>query len=210
MDPVQPVCGGERLYPDPETGPYRLRLWFGVVGGRPAVLGVEMWGAAPPGDGWQERSIPDAQIRAADVRLPLGAELDRWVAEQHAYARAALSPGFLAAAAETWPDLELLRPQKEAAFAATRKVAQDYLRTYRKRRAGRPSSIPENLLRTVAEQYQAAVLEGSRAPAEAVAIYFEEIGRPNVNNATVRGWIRKARQRGYLPPSRRRTRGLED
>ena len=201
MDHSRPECGGERLYPDPESGPFRLRLWFGVIGGRPSVVGVELWGTVPPVEGWQERSIPDAQIGAADIRLPLGAELDRWVAFRRGLAVASLTPGFLAAVAKTWPDLEPLKPAQEAAFAASRRVAEEHLQMYPNRRAG----VPESLLRTVAEQYQVAVLEGSRAPAEAVAIYFEEIGRPNVNNATVRGWIRKARQRGYLPPSRRST-----
>jgi hypothetical protein len=56
-----------RQWPDPSTGPLTLRVWFGTVNDRPAVVKVEI-----SGDG-------DAAVHAADCRLPLGAMLDAHV-----------------------------------------------------------------------------------------------------------------------------------
>ena len=37
----------EQGWPDPETGPYALRIWNGFVDGRPAVVGIELRGPTP-------------------------------------------------------------------------------------------------------------------------------------------------------------------
>lgn len=60
---------------------------------------------------------------------------------------------------------------------------------------GRPP-LSEQFYATVAADYRAHCAAGSRRPSAAVAA---ERGA-NVN--TVAGWVRRARQRGYLPPGR--------
>lgn len=145
----------------------------------------------------------DAAITASAIRVPLGKWLDEWAAENRSYARAALDPEFLAKAKATWPDLDLLKPSMDAAFAEARRAATDYLEQKVERRRGRPA-VPDELVRLVADQYRLAQESGDRAPALAVTRYLQVVVGHDVNEATVRRWIGLARKREYLPPSRRR------
>ncbi|HVB53908.1 MAG TPA: hypothetical protein VNF24_06905 [Candidatus Acidoferrales bacterium] len=192
-------------WPD-ETGPYQVRLWLQDIEGRPRIVGLEMWGIAPQNEPWwgPVREGPDSAITASAIRVPLGKWLDDWAAENRRYAEAALRPEFLAEVAKTWPDLPLRQVQKDAAFAKARSAAIDYLEQNVQRRRGRPT-VPDELVRLVADQYRQALASGDRAPALAVTRYLQLVKGSDVNEATVRRWIGLARKRGYLPPSKRRT-----
>jgi hypothetical protein len=167
----------ERLWPDPATGPFRLRLAFGQVDGRVAVTAVELRGVAPA-QPWPTDlpGLPDAAVRAADIRLPLGQLLDTWTALTLSRARASRT---------LWP--------------ANEESVQRFERQEGVRRSGRPSLSAE-FLRQVAEVYKAAVAAGDRAPALAVG---KEL-RANTPE-TARDWVHKARKRGFIPPSTRTT-----
>lgn len=191
----------ERLWPDPESGPFRLRLWFGKVDGRPAVVGVEMWGIEPAGpmpwNDWSIRStarnaddnpfafepappLPDVAIGAAAIRLPLGAMLDGWTQGNKALGRAAIAWG----------------AQPEAVAEAMEQFEGP------KKKGARP--LPDALLRTVAHYYTEAVEAGDRSPAKAVVRRFKSDDNRSVNPATARSWIAAARRRQILAiPSRR-------
>jgi hypothetical protein len=160
-----------RLWPDPENGPLRLSLWFGRVDGRPAVVGVEMWGIEPP-QGWPlTTDLPDSAIRAEDVRLPLGKMLDGWTELNYRYARASLA---------LWGDLP---GHKETVRTFEQRIGS--------KRVGRPR-LSDDFLEKVTATYNAAVREGDRRPALRVQ---EELGAAVAE--TARGWIRQARERGF-------------
>ena len=168
----------ERLWPDSVAGPLRLRIAFGEVDGRQAVTAVELRGVEPAHP-WPTTflAVSDAAVRAADIRLPLGAMLDEWIALQASRARAS-----------------------RALFGAVpghEETVQSFERRSGIKRPGRPRT-PEAFLRQVAEVYETAVQNGDRAPA--VRVHAELEAR---TLATARGWVRQARKRGFLPPVKR-------
>lgn len=63
----------ELLHPHPQNGPFRLRVWIQSIDGRPAVVGVEMWGVSPVSRIWDKDRIPEMKrsIPAEDVRIGL-------------------------------------------------------------------------------------------------------------------------------------------
>lgn len=164
----------ERLWPDPDTGPYRLHLWFGFIDGRPGVVGVEMWGVDPQRSDWATlpEALPETVIGADDIRLKLGEQLDRWVA------------------------LTLSRAQRASERTARELTGRDVKVVItdapERRRPGR-RPLPDEFLQKVSEDYVAAVKRGVRDPSA-------EVGRLNgaANSNTARGWVRQARNRGFL------------
>ena len=185
----------ERRYPDPLRGPYRLRLWVAVVHGRPAIVGVEMWGVEPQSTVWLDWSVratagspqddmgsfvpsnipalsPTA-ITASAIRLPLGAFIDGWVASNRALGRAALKVGG--------------DPARVSAYLAALKDSK----------RGRPR-LPDDLLRLVATMYATAIAAGDRAPARAVERDLKKRYKIDPKATTVRSWIKAARDRGFL------------
>lgn len=177
MSNTQPTIS--RLWPDPETGPYRLRVWIGEVDGRPAITRVDLAGFDPPG--WiDESGLPDAAIQATDIRLPLGRLLDAWTDLQRTYARASR---------KLYSDGEF-RDDGEERRRFEKQVGA--------KRMGRPR-LSDEFLREVANIYSTARKEGNRAPAVLVA---DEL-KANTT-ATARGWIRQARMRGFLTQTKGR------
>jgi len=192
------------LWPSPTTGPYRVRLTFGRIDGRPVVVGVEMWGVQPPAnpEAWHDFSIraaasdgtdnpfrfaevpplPDVAVSAAAIRLPLGALLDGWVENNQAFGRALVASG--------------------ADADAVGAVMEQYDGPKKKGAAPLPAALLEN----VARYYTEAVAAGDRAPSKAVVRRFKADEKRIVNAATARSWIAAARRRGFLTiPSQRRT-----
>ncbi len=177
--PTEPQLGLVRLWPDSELGPFRLRVWFDHVNGRPAVVGVEMWGVGPVSSPW-ELPLPETPatvIGAEDIRLPLGRLLDAWVELHLSTARAARK------LYEDVPDQEAKVRAVEARFASPRPSG-------RKR-------LTDEFLQRVTEVYNAAISEGDRAPGLRVV----EVLGPAAPD-TARGWVRQARERGFdvVPP----------
>lgn len=71
-----PYAQYEQLYPDPEAGPYLLRLTIEDVDKRLEIVGIEMWGQQPPvGEAapWGIESPADTpqRITSTAIRLPL-------------------------------------------------------------------------------------------------------------------------------------------
>ena len=166
------------LWPDPERGPLRLRVWFGRVDGRRAIVGLELWGVDPPRplpQWFGTEKLPDAAIRAEDVRLPLGRLLDSRVAHELSAVRMSRA---------LWGDV----PGHEE----TVRRFEERLGTYR---VGRPR-LSDEFLEQVTAIYNAAVADGERKPAMRV---LEELGPLTGTTVpeTARGWIRQARKRGF-------------
>lgn len=187
-------------WPDPQTGPFRLRLWFGTVDEKPAVVGVEMWGVDPVRETppwFIDVDLPDVPIGAEDIRLPLGRLRDDWVDKQRSYARASRA---------LWGDVppELRLPQ-EVHEAAVQRFER---RLGAPKRVGRPP-LSDELLGRVTAIYNEAVTSGDRKPALRVKTDLEKAGlaRADTPTKTVRGWIGQARKRGFpvvAPPQQRR------
>ena len=69
------------------------------------------------------------------------------------------------------------------------------------RRPGRPR-LPDEFLRGVAAVYRQSVRKGSNAPSLAVWEWAKANGRPDDTEEAARGWVNKARKRGFLPPGK--------
>lgn len=192
----------EGRWPDPDHGPFRLRVWFGRVDDRPAVVGVELWGVEPQQRDWLESEagdeaidvvtgkavsrdwlgyqLPDAAVRAEDVRLPLGRLLDDWLDRQRAFARASRL---------LWGD----SPGHEARV-------QRFERRLEGKRTG-PPRLTDDFLQQVTDIYNGAARDGARNPAAPV-----QAALGARTPSTARSWIREARRRGFpvVPPPTRK------
>ena len=179
------------LWPDLETGPFRLRLWFDRVNDVVGVVGVEMWGVEPRSGDWSvSEELPSVAIRAEDIHLRLGELRDWWTQMQAAWPRAAR------AAWEALP--EELRKPRDVHEAAVREFERRV--SSKERRPGRPFLTDEHLTR-VTEIYNAEVEAGGRRPTQRVA---DELNARTYK--TAQGWVSVARKRGYpvLPVPQKR------
>lgn len=171
-DPVPMI----RRWPDPVSGPYSLRLWFGHLGGYPAVVGVELWGAEPMTVPWAAEGEPglreglaDSPITAQAMRIPLGRLLEAWGALH----------------------MNAAEPQPKR---TTQKERWDLAKTARQIER-------EIFLREVALVYEEALRAGNRRPAKAVQQWAADQEGAPVSSSTVRSWIKRAADRGLLPGS---------
>lgn len=195
------------LWPDRDSGPYQLRLWFATVSGKPAVVGLEMWGIDPDQPSvaqsraqadraWADRGRrltlegdveivplpqpPDTPIRSRDIRLPLDQLLQTDARHQRAILRAyqRLTPDL---------GLEDREPERQARLAELLASAP------KPQRGRRP--LPEPLLRRVLEIYHDAESEARRDPAKAVQYRLSDELQRDLKPSTVRSWIRIAKDR---------------
>ena len=164
-----------RRWPDPVDGPFTLRYWVGYPGGRPAVVGVEMWGVDPKRLAWDgdREGLPDVPVTAAAIRLPLGKMLDDWLSVMGNLAQSSI---------ELWGD-----------EPGQRMAAESYIANLE----AKPKRGPE-FLEAVARVYLAARDAGSRRPNRAVEEWarLEGIER---DSKTIRGWVYQAGRMGLLP-----------
>lgn len=178
------------LWPDPATGPYRLRLWTGQVEGRLAVVGVELWGVDPQDAVWPQQVDPELAARtgwqalrevgitAEAIRLPIRRMLQQYVDQYRALARAA-----------------------SRMSGADQQAVAAYLKGLGPARRGRPS-LPDELLQLVAQLYTEALADGRFDPAKAVGLHLSNLMRRELSPSTVRRWIAAARERGFpIPPA---------
>jgi hypothetical protein len=177
----------ERRYPDPASGPWALRVVVENVGGRPSVVGVELWAADRRRDRTPgvEREFtfpsialdpqkPPVPITAEGVRLPLGRLLEEWKAENAS-------------------DLK----HKAEAFGP--EVAEFYRELYSglEGPAGRRPVYDRSFFQQVAEVYATAAARGDN-PTDAVRKW------KTVSKSTAAKWVSKARNElGLLPPTTR-------
>jgi len=167
----------ERWWPDPATGPWRLRVSFAATPDRLIPIGVEMWGDVPPtpDSRWAvwptnlRQPGPVSPLTPSGLRLPLAR-----LAEEMSEAAAHFLP--------------TARAQGLAEVAVLDAVVKA------RRRRGRPPLYPPEHFADVAAVYRCA---DGRGRILAVAAHYD-VSRP-----TAAGWVKRARRLGLLQPLRR-------
>ena len=179
-------------YPDEREGPFSLRLWVSDPTGRPAVVGIEMWGikprSVPWGDSWDDNTrqgwrdlpdLPDTPILAENVRLKLGQLLrDKYLSPQRNLADGSVG---------LWGEDPDQRASVQA-FLADLDVEVPH---------GGKKRLTKEFLEAVATVYLTA-RDAGRHPSLAVKEWAEADGIP-VPADTARTWVRRAAERGLLP-----------
>jgi hypothetical protein len=174
----------EGRWPDKDSGPWILRLAFGIVGDRPGVVGVELYAVDPAkikkaALGWPQlgkQPVGAEAITTAGARIPLAEKLTEYLASTE-YSDRIISqaPSF---------------PEK------LRKAARDRLRLLEDPVAwhgpGRPAQYGREHWEQVAQIYTEALRAGE-SPTTAVQI------KAVVSQATARKWVARARELGLLP-----------
>lgn len=169
-------------WPDPERGPYMLRLTSALIDGRPQIVGVELWGDDPTLYSAMGDPIlaPESEtgITSVAIRLPLGELLAR-VLDDYAHVSE------LIAKAEAASD----------PLQASVKAHQATVDASPVHRGRRPMYGLPHFAR-VARIYADAMARGQR-PTTAVAKWGQ------VNKSTAAKWVARARTLGLLPPTTR-------
>ncbi len=199
----------ERRWPDEDTGPWVLRLTFGIVGDRPGVVAVELYAVTPAAirravDGWpslllepgrRKRRKPTAEnrdlfetlgpetITTAGMRVPLAELTTEYLARLERSAKIAASPGATGRLPDAW--------RRAAAEQLERLRAPE-----RRHGPGRPAAYGAEHYEKVAEIYLQALREG-RSPTKAVADALAG-GYPQGKSAAAK-WVVRCRELGLLP-----------
>lgn len=191
-----------RWWPDPHAGPYRLRYWYQVVDGQPALVGSELWGRDPveapwPFDALEPQATVPLRADATRLRIP---ELLDGVAQRNIALRSALRQAWAVVVADDLgrgaalaqqKGLDPASPDADAAERMTERLALDEV----PERTGRPRTPPE-VLREVARIFGESAR--NRTPyAPAIVEFFEQQGH-HISESTARTWKRKAEKAGYL------------
>lgn len=170
----------EWLWPDPETGPYLLRVTLDEVDGHLEPVGFEMWGRLPPDPThlawnpsllarWARQVGVTALVRNDTLRVPLG-RLVGDLMDRRTRALGILRMGHY-------------RPELKARAERMARIGRP--------RRGRPPLYDDDHWKAVAQVYLAA----DGAPVRAVAAHF------SVSRPTAMGWAQTARLKGFLPPA---------
>lgn len=183
----------EMLWPEPERGPWYVRVWWGDTGRlMPEPIGLWLWkGAVPDTDDptlHAFRPIGDGPqtITATDVDgLPVGAILAslRKKARQHEEQYRAFLDAYPTLPAGVTPD----------------DLKGDAQFTTQRRARGRPPEYGPAHYERVATVYRDALNDGDRAATRAVMREF-----PHASRRTVSRWIAKAADLGLLGAAERR------
>lgn len=161
----------ELRYPDRDRGPYRLRLWVGLLEDRPVVARIEV-------SGFDDDPFTGIEpITSSTIRLPLQ-ELLREAVKN-------LSDEIEAAAAKPsafgWPwHLAELEPTRDA--------------LHNEPKVGRPRVRDDEHFVEVATVYRDAMVRGD-FPTVAVSKHF------HVSKTCAAKWVSRARALGLLPPT---------
>ena len=196
-DDVTILGSRSRRWPDQDEGPWVLRLTFGIVSDRPAVVGVELYAIDPEQiaqvvPGWPELAHGSAStefpavpepISSTGVRVPLGELLAEFLA-------GAKRSAWIAANAKHAPSWTSLEEWRQSGARTLKKIED----ATAKRGPGRPAVYDRAHFEQVAGIYAEALRYGE-APTEAVA--FEM----HVSKSTAAKWVAKARSQklGLLP-----------
>jgi len=215
------MTAGWFQWPDEQTGPYTLRLFFDEVDGRPACVGLEIWGvtpetaAVPEGDWRRVMELAKkirAGIRKSGRRNPtLTDELIAQV-ERIATHRPRPNP---ALDGRTEVTAEAIRiPLRQIAQGQLDKIRPTVLGwqavdgdrlaqltrplgyvTEPERRLGRPTEYDQDHWAQVAATWLSAWRGGSDRPTSDLADAYV------VSKSTAAKWVALCRRRGLLPPS---------
>lgn len=176
--PVKPKA---YRWPDPDRGPYSLRLSTTLVEGRPQIVGVELWGDDPgryAGGDSIPVPEPETAVTSVAVRLPLGALLARVLSD---YSHVS--------------DLIAKSPNASDELRASVGEHQAVVDSSPIRRGRSPLYGVPHYTR-VARIY-ADAMAGGNPPTLAVAEWA------NVHKSTAANWVARARDLGLLPPTTR-------
>jgi hypothetical protein len=187
-----PILGSlVTLWPDEKRGPWVVRVTFGVVGGRPGVVGVEQYAVDPAVIG--DRAFPPntvkrlprrpRRITTAGLRLPL-AELTAAYLGSERGRRDAMST----VPDSSWP------MTLEDAYNRADSVVEELREASVPKRRGRPPYLDREHFQEVARIYSAALGRGV-SPLAAVAEAM------HVSTSTASKWATGARRLGLLPPT---------
>jgi hypothetical protein len=167
---------------------YRVRVGYGHIGTRPAIVAIELWGIEPVQRPWPHQpfvagegaweaweALSDQQVDTKALRkLPLGALLGRYIAQQHNRARRwqrrGIDPNVIAAYEEQFPTPKPGRGRRPKSDESLQVVADAYLRA----KATRGMTIHYAVERAVGHR---------------------------VKPGTVQRWVTMARDRGLLDPA---------
>ena len=180
MDRAERLTGPKvSRWPDPENGPYSLRLTVAVLDGRPQVVGVELWGVDPLTYVHGAEPLPapesDTAITSSELRgLKLGELLKKFL---DAFTR----------------ESDLILGASSATEGLKTSVAehQSQVTGAPSRRGRRPTYGPP-FFAQVAKVYTDAMAQG-RPPTSTVA----EWG--HVNKSTAAKWVARCRDLHFLP-----------
>ena len=188
----EPVSTAAALWPDPDSGPWRLYLDWRVIDGRQEVVGITLSSVRDDEVGW--RNPPEwaaveptpIPLKPAVLRRIAGADAGegRTFRELVAETRRSLADEFL----PWWAALEPDRLKE-----LTDRVL--VLKAKEQTRRGRKPLDPEKLMEA-AGVYEAALLRGEH-PTQAVADHFV------MSRDTAAAWVSKARRLGFLGPTTR-------
>lgn len=192
----------ERRWPDRKVGPWTLRLTYGVVDGRPGVLGVELYAVDPEriaeaAAGWPKVDVRPARktrrITTAGMRVPLADLLVEYLSQNQR------ADDLIANADPRW--LEQAAGHLGLSAETMRTVASKRVRvigeTRPPRRRGRPprsADATRTLYEEAARIYNEA-LASRLAPLDAIT---EEM---HVGRSTAGKYVARARAAGLLPPT---------
>jgi hypothetical protein len=193
-----------RSWPDPKVGPYLLRYWYEVVGGRPALVGAELWGRAPVESPWPLEDLapmPVTPLRAEATRLATPELLEGLVqhnvnlrqALKRAWDEGALADAAVTAELARQRGLDATDPGTDAATRFGKQLALDEAAE----KTGRPRTADIAQLKEVAEIMRRAMGEGF-SYVKVIQAHFARQGRPVPADSTVRGWKRRAVKSGDL------------
>jgi hypothetical protein len=181
-------------WPD-DAGPWEITAHWGQVNGRPVIVGLDVHsyaGQIMRVDGSMEWRPVGDQLAEVTQGVLRGISITKIRDDT----REALIRNSEALLAVLPPEMEL-----HAEWAADRLST---LTAKGERRKRRPAA-GEDTLRLVAALYTEAIGRGDKAPAKYVEDQLRERGEPRLSTkggrVLVRQWIRRARERGYLPPN---------
>lgn len=179
------------------SGALYRRVTYGLVNGRPEVIGVEVWSVDPAtlpkratgmtkkevehhwhSPVWMPTGEPDGAIRSKDLRLPLGRMVSEYVARVRRTATMLTSEEFLA---NPRPDPGFKHPR----IQARQRVLLELLDEGAPKKAGRPA-LPVSHYVEVAEVYTEALRNGAN-PRAAVKEHF------HVSKSSAAKWVHRCR-----------------
>ena len=169
-------------WPDPEAGPYSIRVSVATVEGRPEVVGVEFWGADPSNFVVSAQEIPptevDTPITSTAIRIPLREVLTDLLADF-----------------QRQSELIVTSPAASPGLKDSVTQRQDRMPADAPRRGRRPTYGPA-FFALVTRVYTEAM--GRREPPTVAVAQWG-----HVSKSTAAKWVSKARELSLLPPTSR-------
>jgi hypothetical protein len=176
----------EIYWPDPEAGPYLVRVTLDNVDDRLEIVGVEIWGRDADEVGWSNRAPAGelTPVTSTAIRLPL----DHIATE-------ALHSSRVSPEDDEW-NYAGKGEQNDPMAEFYRRTNEKLRKLKGARQTGRPTQYDESHFAAVAQVYSQA-LATHQNPTGAVAERF------SVSKSAAAKWVARCRAMGLLPPTTR-------